>query len=410
MDMQADEDVVSLCDTLIKFIDKEVIPLEKENAELLSSERNVYNEQGRFVDKVLALRKQVRMRSAELGFWNMFGDEALGGSGLGAQANIYVQEAVNSRYGPGRRLIQTVVLPSPFTNGLSPVLRHLKPEVFARYQAEIMSGEKTLCFCLSEPDAGSDVYAIKTRAVKQGNEWVITGTKQWITNSPYADYAMVFAVTDPERAAQRRGGITGFFVNTRSTGFSVPSVIPVMGHLGAEIGIVSFDGVKVSEDHLIGPLHEGLSVALGGINAGRLSMAGTCVGLARWALDKAIDYSMLRKTFGRLISEQQAIQFLLADSALDIYSAKCMIQNCAWRIDNHIPSVKETSMVKAYCTEMVGRVMDRSMQVHGAMGLTNELRLEEGYRWARQTRIPDGTGEIHRRTIARQLLKGDRDL
>jgi acyl-CoA dehydrogenase len=410
MDMRADEDTVALSDALIKFIDKEVVALEQENAALLRNERLVYDEKGLFVDKVLQLRRQVRMRSAELGFYNMFACEDLGGSGLGAQANIYIQEAINGRYGPGRRLIQTVVLPSPFTNGLSPVLRHLKPEVFAQYQEGLASGDKTLCFCLSEPDAGSDVYAMKTRAVRSGSEWVISGTKQWITNAPYADYAMVFAITDPERAATRRGGVTGFFVDTRSKGFSVPSIIPTMGHLGAEIGIVSFDELRVSEDHMIGPLDEGLTVALGGINAGRLSMAASSVGLARWALEKAVDYSQVRKTFGKPISEHQAIQLLLADSAMDIYSAKCMTQNCAWRIDNNIPSVKETSMVKAYATEMVGRVMDRSIQVHGAMGLTNELQLEEGYRLARQIRIPDGTGEIHRRTIARQLLKGDCEL
>src|SRR5690606_22953761 len=141
--------------------------------------------------------------------------------------------------------------------------------------------------------AGSDVFSMKTRAVRRDGGWDLTGTKQWITNAPYADYAMVFAITDPERVAQRRGGITGFFVDTRQAGFSVPSVIPTMGHLGSEIGIVSLDGVHVRDDHMIGPLHEGLSVALGGINAGRLSMAGSSIGLARWALDKALDYARI---------------------------------------------------------------------------------------------------------------------
>ena len=405
--MTTAEDVIALTDSLLRYIDKEVVTLEDQHAELFRSERHIYTPEGRFVEQVQALRKQVRMRSAELGFYNMFAAEELGGAGLGAVANLHVQEAMNHRYGPGRRLIQTVVLPSPFTNGLSPVLRHLRPEVFAQYQEGLASGEKTLCFCLSEPDAGSDVFSMKTRAVQRDGGWDITGTKQWITNAPYADYAMVFAITDPERVAQRRGGITGFFVDTRQAGFSVPSVIPTMGHLGSEIGIVSLDGVHVRDDHMIGPLHEGLSVALGGINAGRLSMAGSSIGLARWALDKALDYARIRKTFGKPLAEHQAIQLMLADSAMDIYSAKCMAQDCARRIDAQQPAIKETSMVKAYCTEMVGRVMDRSIQVHGAMGVTNEMQLEEGYRLARQIRIPDGTGEIHRRTVARQLLKGD---
>ena len=410
MDFTIDEDTVALADSLTRFIDREVEPLERENKSLLSNERHLYTEAGLLAPEVLELRRRVRMRSAELGFYNMFASTELGGEGLGALANIHVQEVINARYGPGRKLIQTVVIPSPFTNGLSPVLKHLAPDVLALYREGIASGEHTLCFGLSEPDAGSDVFAIKTRAVRDGDDWVISGTKQWITNAPYADYAMVFAVTDPELVEQRKGGVTGFFIKTSQPGFSVPAVIPTMGHIGAEIGIVVLDNVRVPDSHRLGPVDKGFAVALGGVSAGRLSMSATCVGLARWALDAAIDYAKVRRTFGRPIAEHQAVQMLLADSAMDIYSAKSMNQNCAWRIDQGLPAVKETSMVKAYSTEMLNRVMDRSVQVHGAMGLTNELRLEEGYRLARQMRIPDGTGEIQRRTIARQLLKGDAQL
>lgn len=221
---------------------------------------------------------------------------------------------------------------------------------------------------------------------------------------------MVFAVTDEALARERKGGITGFFIDTRQDGFSVPSVIPIMGHLGAEIGIVSLDGVRVPDSHRLGAQDKGLSVAIGGVNVGRLAMAGTCVGLARWALDQAIAYAKVRKTFGKPIAEQQAIQFMLAESAMDIYAAKSMAQNCAARIDDSALSVKEVSMTKAFSTEMLNRVMDRCMQVHGAMGLTNELRLEEGYRLARTMRIPDGTAEIQRRTVAARLLAGDTEL
>ncbi|MBN9477547.1 MAG: acyl-CoA dehydrogenase [Bordetella sp. SCN 67-23] len=410
MDFTIDEDIVALGDSILRFIDREVEPLEREHKGLLENERRLYGEDGRFVPQVLELRRRVRMRSAELGFYNLFAPVELGGDGMGALANIHVQELINARYGPARKLIQTVVLPSPFTNGLSPVLRHLDPAVFARYRDGIASGASTLCFGLSEPDAGSDVFAIKTRAERDGDGWVLSGTKQWITNAPYADHAMVFAVTDPGLAAQRQGGVTGFFVDTRSVGFDVPSVIPTMGHAGAEIGIVVLDKVRVPDSHRLGPVGQGFSVALGGVSAGRLSMAATCVGLAKWAQSLAVDYAKVRRTFGRPIGEHQAVQCLLADSAMDIYAAKSMVQNCAWRIDRGLPAIKETSMVKAHATEMLNRVMDRSIQVHGAMGLTNELRLEEGYRLARQMRIPDGTGEIQRRTIARQLLKGDCEL
>ncbi len=409
MDFSIPEEIVAVGDALIKFIDREVVPIEAANRELLSSERSIFNADGRYCDEVLALRRQIRMRSAELGFYSLFAPVSLGGEGMGAVAAITIQSMLHEHIGPGRHLIHPVVLPSPFTNGLTPVLANLEPSVFAAYREKIASGEKTLCFGLSEPDAGSDVYGIKTRAVRDGNDWLLTGTKQWISNSPYADYAMVFAITDPELCKRRSGGITGFFVDTKTPGFKVPRVISVMGHLGSDIGIITLDAVRVRDDHRLGAEGRGLSVAIKGVNTGRVGMAGQCVGLARWALKQAVEYARQRQTFGKPISEHQAVQFMLADCAMDIYAAKSMLQNCAWRIDQQLPAEGEVSMVKAYSTEMLNRVMDKCIQVHGGMGLTNEVRLEEGYRWARSMRIPDGTTEIQKRTIARRVLNGDLD-
>jgi len=410
MDFTIDSDTVAMAEAVLRFVEREVLPLQQRHHHLLGSERTLFDASGRYVPEALALRQQVRKRSAELGFYTLFGDEKLGGGGQGAQVMAHVQEVLNHRVGPAQPLVQTVVLPSPFTNGLSPVLRHLKPDIFAHYRDGIASGDKTLCFALSEPDAGSDAFGMKTRAVRDGDEWVLTGTKQWITNSPYADYAMVFALTDPEAAARHKGGVTGFFVDTRAPGFSVPRIINTMGHLGGDTGVIVLDGVRVRDDHRLGEVGRGLAVAMDGVNAGRMGMAASCLGLALWALDQAVEYAKVRKTFGVPIAEHQAIQLMLADSAMDIYAAKTMIQNCAWRIDNGQSATAQVSMVKAFSTEMLGRVMDRSIQIHGGMGLTNELRLEEGYRFARVMRIPDGTGEIQRRTIARQLLTGQADL
>ena len=410
MDFTIDSDTVAMAEAVLRFVEREVLPLQQRHHHLLGSERTLFDASGRYVPEALALRQQVRKRWAELGFYSLFGDEKLGGGGQGAQVMAHVQEVLNHRVGPPQPLVQTVVLPSPFTNGLSPVLRHLKPDIFAPYRDGIASGDKTLCFALSEPDAGSDAFGMKTRAVRDGDEWVLTGTKQWITNSPYADYAMVFALTDPEAAARHKGGVTGFFVDTRAPGFSVPRIINTMGHLGGDTGVIVLDGVRVRDDHRLGEVGRGLAVAMDGVNAGRMGMAASCLGLALWALDQAVEYAKVRKTFGVPIAEHQAIQLMLADSAMDIYAAKTMIQNCAWRIDNGQSATAQVSMVKAFSTEMLGRVMDRSIQIHGGMGLTNELRLEEGYRFARVMRIPDGTGEIQRRTIARQLLTGQADL
>jgi acyl-CoA dehydrogenase len=334
----------------------------------------------------------------------MFGPEEIGGGGLGPLAAVYLNARLSTHCGPGRVLVHPVVIPSPFTNGLSPVLVNLDPALRDRYLPGLASGDKTLCFGLSEPDAGSDVFAMKTRAVREGDEWVITGSKQWITNGPYADYAMIFAVTDPDLAARRKGGITGFFIDTQSPGFSVVSTIPIMGQLGAEIGILAFEGMRVPDSHRLGAVDQGLKVALQGVNTGRLGLSATCIGFARWALEQAVEYAKIRKTFGQPIGEHQAVQILIADSAAELYAAETMLVDCALKLERGERALAETSMVKLHCTEAANRVFDRCMQVHGAMGLTNELRLEAGYRFARSMRIPDGTSEIQRRTIARDLI------
>ncbi|WP_210496861.1 acyl-CoA dehydrogenase family protein [Microvirga antarctica] len=398
------EEIVAIGESLIRFVDQEVVPIESANKALLSSDRTIFDEKGRFTPEVEALKREVRERSSRQGFYTMFGPEAIGGGGLGPVAAVYLNWVLSAHCGPGRVLVHPVVIPSPFTNGLSPLLTNLSPSVRDRYLPDLASGEKTLCFGLSEPDAGSDVFAMKTRAVRDGDEWIITGSKQWITNGPYADYAMIFAVTDPERAAQRKGGITGFFVDTKAPGFSVVSTIPIMGQLGAEIGILSFDGLRVRDDHRLGAVDEGLKVALQGVNTGRLGLSATCIGLARWALDQALAYAKVRKTFDKPIGEHQAVQILIADSAADIYAAETMLVDCALKLERGDRALAETSMVKLHCTEAANRVFDRCMQVHGGMGLTNELRLEAGYRFARSMRIPDGTSEIQRRTIARELI------
>ena len=292
---QVDDEIIAIGDSLLRFLEREVAPLEDANRELLATDRTIYDERGYFVEEVAALRRTVRMRSAEQGFYTMFGPEEIGGGGLGPVAAVYLNALLAEASGPGRVLVHPVVVPSPFTNGLSPVLTALGEDQRARFLPGLASGEKTLCFALSEPDAGSDVFGMKSRAVRDGDDWIITGTKQWITNGPYADYVMVFAVTDPELASQRKGGITGFFVETASAGFSVASTIPVMGHLGAEIGILSFDGVRVPDVQRLGEAGQGLKVAMNGVNTGRLGLSATCIGLARWALNQALDYAKVRK-------------------------------------------------------------------------------------------------------------------
>lgn len=407
MDFTIPEETQEILYGLKQFIEKVVLPLEEKNHDLLYNPRNYYMEDGRHVPEVEELRKQVRMESAKAGFYNMFGAQELGGEEFGPVTAVLVQEFLNKHW-PFNKLIHPIVIPSPFTNGLTPVLNGLSEQLKAKYIDGIRSGEKTLCFGLSEPDAGSDVWNIKTRAVKDGDEWVINGTKQWISHAAYADYCLLFAVTDPEMKEQRKGGITCFFVETNWEGFSVDSAIPVMGDLGGDATIITLDNLRVPKENIVGELHMGFGRAMRGINTGRLGMSGRCIGAAQWALKKAVEYANIRETFGKKIGEHQMIQHKLAECAMDIYAARNMALHCAWKIENSNKTPqKEISMTKAFCTEMMGRVFDHAIQIHGGVGVTNELGLEKGYRLARTLRIPDGTSEIHRRTVARSLLKGD---
>ncbi|HET8944341.1 MAG TPA: acyl-CoA dehydrogenase, partial [Dehalococcoidia bacterium] len=211
--------------------------------------------------------------------------------------------------------------------------------------------------------------------------------------------------------AERKGGISAFFVETTAPGYSFDGVLPVMGHIGGDCGSMVFDNVRVSADRMVGPLNQGFQIAMFGISEGRLSISANCIGMCEYALDRSLEYAQQRISFGKPISEYQAIQFMLADMAIDIYTMKYMVLQTAALVEafpqtGRLP-VKEISIAKAYAVEKSQECYDRAIQVHGGMGLTNELPLNEGFRIARTLRIPDGTGEIQRRTIARQMLRGD---
>jgi acyl-CoA dehydrogenase len=347
----------------------------------------------------------VRVASAEAGYYTMFCPEAIGGGGLGPLASYETWEFLHHRYGPGRLLPYVVI--AHWTNGPSYLLEHLTDELRQQVLDELMSGTKTTCFAMSEPDAGSDAWAMTTRAVRDGDWWVINGTKQWISNSPYADYALLFAVTDTALAAEHRGGISCFLVPTDTPGFAVDSVIKLFGHSGGNEGILSFTDVRIPAANLVGEVGGGFDLAVGGVSLGRMYNAGRSVGLARWAVEQTTEYAKLRSTFGHRLAEYQGVTFQLADSAIEIYAAKSMALDCARRLESGTPASREMAMVKAYTTEMCFRVYDRCMQIHGGMGLTNELRLHDGWHQARIVRIADGSGEVMRRNVARALLRGD---
>lgn len=405
--------VRQVIDSLFKFIDGEVVPLEKEYKKLLEDETKMYDENFFLKKEIQELRKYVRKKSAEAGFYTMFVSADLGGGALGALASVYVNIKLHARYGPGRPLITPgkglIVSPiiASFVEGPSALLSGMTEDLKKEVLPGLLKGEKTQCFALTEPDAGSDIWSLKTRAEKRGKNWVINGIKQWITNGPYADYAVVFAVTDQELLKARKGGITAFYVE-KERGWKVDSIIPYMGHCGSDTAILSFDNVEVPEDHIIGEVNYGFLKAMEGINIGRLGIASVCAGISEWALNESLEYAKQRKTFGQPIAEHQAIQFMLAESYMETHTSQLLCLHCGWLLENteEIP-VKEIAASKAYCVEACQRVFDRAIQIFGGMGLANELRIQDGFRLARTYRIPDGTSEIQRRTIARRLLKDD---
>jgi len=400
-----------------QFVDSEVLPMEQRMGDLLVDERKFFDEKGRAVEAVVDAKRQVRMKSSRAGYYAMFAPESVGGDGLGVRSMVFVEEALYRRYGPGRPLITwakgflTQPTIASFVDGPSHMLVSVSESVRRDYLPAIAAGEKMVCFALSEADAGSDVWGIKTRAKRDGDDWVINGSKQWITNSPYADYAVVFAITNDDLIAERKGGISAFFVETSADGYTFDGVLPVMGHQGGDCGSMSFDNLRVPADRLIGVQDQGFQIAMFGISEGRISISANCIGMCGYALDRSLEYAQQRMSFGKPISEYQAIQFMLADMAIDIFTMKYMVLQTAALVETfpqtgRLP-VKEISIAKAYAVEKTQECYDRAIQVHGGMGLTNELPLNEGFRVARTLRIPDGTGEIQRRTIARQMLRGD---
>ncbi len=403
VDFSLPEEHRDILAALPKFIEQEIVPLEKEHKELLENPRRLFQEDGRFVPKVLELRKQVRIKSAEAGFYTLFLSKTLGGAGYGPTLAFHVAEAI-WHLGPGVLRSEMV---GGFPRGPNPMLEGLPKSTRELVMPGLLSGEKTVCFAFSETEAGSDAWNMKTAAEKRDGKWVINGEKMWITNAPYADWAFVFAVTNREMQKAHKGGVTGFFVDAKARGFKVESVIPFMGYLGGDVALISLENVEVSPEFVIGKVDQGFQVGMLGIGTGRLSLAGLCTGLAEWALEKSVDYAKQRVTFGKPIAERQAIQWMLADSAVDIATCKYLALNAGWRIEKGEMAVKEISMAKLYATEMLFRVMDRAVQVHGGMGLVNEMKLEDVFRISRALRIPDGSSEIQRRIIAKRLLAGD---
>jgi acyl-CoA dehydrogenase len=396
------DDVDDILDGLRAFLDAEVVPRHRERNDELVDRADLYDHDGRYRREVLDLIREVRELSAKAGYYAMFvpGDEAE--SGLGFEALYRVWQAVFHHCGTEYWLGHHAV--AHWARGPSRLLEHASDAVKQHLLPELLSGRLTTCFAMSEPDAGSDAWRMRTRAVADARGgWLLNGTKQWITNAPYAAYAIVFAVTDEAAAATRKGGVTAFLVPTDARGFGIDRVIRFFGHHGGDEAIISFSDVHVPEDHLIGAPGEGFRLAMQGVSTGRLYNSARAVGLAQWSLDRAADYASQRHTFGRPIIDNQGIAFPLADRAAEVHAAQLMGLNCARLLDSGVEARTELAMTKLFSTESAVRAIDTAMQTHGAMGFTNEVGLGEAWHQARRICVADGASEILRRQIARAL-------
>lgn len=402
------EDIRGLLDALGVFIRNEVLPRHEKHADLFHDPRRKYMPDGRFTPEVWAIIGEVRKASAEAGFYAMSVPESIGGGGMGLLAYFAAWEYISRTCGPKDWLSYYII--SHWAKGPSPVLEHVTPQAAEDVLPAIMSGDKTMCFALSEPEAGSDAAMIRTRAEADGDGWRLTGNKIWISNSPHADYAVVFAVTDPAAAALRKGGISAFLVPTDSPGFELESTIRMWGQAGSVEGLLRFENVRLEPHQLMGELHKGFGLAIHGVSLGRMYNSARAVGYSRWALNQAVDYIKVRETFGKPIASYQGVTFPMAEAAMEIHAAHLMAQNVAQLIDRGLPASKELSMAKCYAAEVGKRTVDRVIQVFGAMGFTDEMYLTDAYIAMRKISIADGSAEILRRLIAKRMLAGDMDL
>jgi acyl-CoA dehydrogenase len=398
------EDILS---GLRDFVQAEVITRHKQAGEILSDQRQLYLPDGRYCKEALDLIREVRMLSAEAGYYTMFVPTSLGGEGLGYEVLCRVWQELYHRFGPEYWLMTWAV--AHWVKGPSHVLEHATALVREQVLPDLLAGRTSMCFGMSEPEAGSDAWMMRTRAVRDAGAWVLSGSKIWITNAPYAEYAVIFAVTDPEQTARRRGGISAFLVPTDSEGFRIDANIRMFGHLGGDEAEIYLDGVRVPDDLVLGEVNHGFAIAMSGVEAGRMYNSARAVGLARWALERGVDHVKKRRTFGRRIGDHEGVSFPLAESAMEIHAAWLTVLDCAARMDRGRSVPKELAMSKALATESAVRAIDRVIQVHGAIDFTNELSLVDAYQAVRQACVADGTSEILRRTIAKRLLGGDLD-
>ena len=386
MEFELSEDHRMLKDLVAWFVADHMMPLEEA---VMAREA-----EGQGLGLTADEHEKLDSVSREMGLWGLDAPEDVGGFDLPMVAMVGVEEEIG-------RTVTPFVLPPD-----SPNLRMLMETVDDRqreaYLAPYVAGETVSAIGISEPGAGSDPAGMTTRAVRDGDDWIINGRKIWISRADEADFTILMAVTDKEKGA--RGGMSAFLVDKDAPGFNVLRRIPMLG--GQYTYEIALDDCRVEGWKLLGQEGQGFAPMQTRLGTRRIQMAAWSVGMAQRALDMVIDYAPQRKTFGMPLSQRQAIQFWVSEAATKIHATRLMTYDCAWKLDHGKDVRSEISMIKWFATEMAYEVVDNVMQAFGGMGMTKELPLQLMQAKLRTMRIYDGPTEIHKWVVARNLFRG----
>ncbi|MGC2414511.1 MAG: acyl-CoA dehydrogenase family protein [Stellaceae bacterium] len=349
-------------------------------------------------DRTARFPKEALAKLAGLGFMGMLVPPTYGGAGGDHVGYALALEEIAAGDGS-----VSTILSVHNSVGCMPVLHYGSAEQKERFLKPMARGEMLACFCLTEPQAGSDAASIKTRATRHGNRWVLNGTKQFITSGQNAQVAIVFAVTDPEAG---RKGISAFIVPTATPGYRVARLEHKLGQRASDTVQLVFEEMELTPDLLLGAEGDGYKIALSNLEGGRIGIAAQALGMARAAYEAALLYAKEREAFGRKIIAHQAVAFRLADMATQLAAARGLVLDAAERRDHGEPCLKEAAMAKLFASEMAERVCSDAIQIHGGYGYLADFPVERIYRDVRVCQIYEGTSDIQRLVIAREIARG----
>jgi butyryl-CoA dehydrogenase len=356
---------------------------------------NVVKPEANRIDEEGTFPAEIFKKAAELGIFGITIDEKYGGSAGGyLSMTICCEELSRACGGLGTIFLADLSL------ACYPIYKFGTEEQKRKYVVPIAKGEKLCCFALTEPGAGSDAGALQTTATRDGDHFVLNGNKIFITNGAEAAVTVVFATEDKTKGSK---GISAFIVESNTPGYSVGELEHKMGIHGSSTAELVFENCRIPKSNQLGESGKGLRYALESIDSSRVTVAAQALGIAQAAFDDALSYSQSRVQFGKLLSQHQAIQWMIADMATQIDAARMMIYRAAWLKDQGKPFMKEAAMAKLYAGEVSGFVTNKALQIHGGYGYCRDYPMERYLRDAKITEIYEGTSEMQRMTIARAV-------